>query len=96
MVRSLKNEQYGQFWVFTGGVPELTNVWHDPESRDHEMNLSKGKDPAPEQINIDELQKILQNIDPNGDMNQVQGSGSIFNQSEFVFDAHSDWSHDSY
>ena len=50
------------------------------------MNLSKGKDPAPEQINIDELQKILQNIDPNGDMNQVQGSGSIFNQSEFVFD----------
>lgn len=54
-------------------------------SRDHEMNLSKGKDPAPEQINIDELQKILQNIDPNGDMNQVQGSGSIFIQSEFVF-----------
>lgn len=54
------------------------------------MNLSKGKDPAPEQINIDELQKILQNIDPNGDMNQVQGSGSIFNQSEFVFDAFSD------
>lgn len=66
-----------------------------PKSRDHEMNLSKGKDPAPEQINIDELQKILQNIDPNGDMNQVQGSGSIFNQSEFVFDARSDWSHDS-
>ena len=50
------------------------------------MNLRKGKDPAPEQINIDELQKILQNIDPNGDMNQVQGSGSIFNQSELVFD----------
>ena len=57
-----------------------------PKSRDHKMNLRKGKDPAPEQINIDELQKILQNIDPNGDMNQVQGSGSIFNQSELVFD----------
>ena len=69
---------------------------HDPKSRGHEMNLRKGKDPAPEQINIDELQKILQNIDPNGDMNQVQGSGSIFNQSEFAFDACSVWSHDSH
>jgi len=56
----------------TGEVKQISQEELSKILEKEAEEIAKGKDPAPEQINIDELQKILQNIDPNGDMNQVQ------------------------